>query len=76
MDKDAAKRFIEGNRRVNEVVIEEERRRSPEERFRRFLEFRSWLESIGRLGPVDADRASHEEWVSIQRKCFKRGTAV
>ena len=74
MDKEAAKRFVEGHRRANEMVIEEERRRSPEERFRRFLEFRAWLESIGKLG--ETDMPLHEEWANLQRKCLSRGTAL
>lgn len=76
MDKDAAKRYIEGHRATNEIVIEEERRRTPEERFRRFLEFREWLESVGKLSDVDEDLPFYERWSKLQRNYLERSKAV
>lgn len=76
MDKETLKRYLEGQREGNRISLEEARSLSPAERFRRFLDFRDWLESVGGLPATDQDIHFYEQWAELHRRHIERTKAI
>lgn len=76
MDREAAEEYLSRYREMNKITLEEARSMSVADRFRRFLEFRSWLESKGRLPSTDEDLPFYEKWSEMQRRYLERSRTV
>lgn len=76
MDKAALQKYLDGQREVNRITLEEARALSPGERLRRSLEFREWLESIGKLPTEDQDLHFYLKRAELYRRHLERSKGV
>lgn|GEM_PF-6186728 len=67
MTNTEAKAYVDRFKLVNRIALEEARRRTPSERFRRFTDFHDWLNSIGRRLESNDKMEIYLKWAKIKQ---------